>query len=212
MSSLLWGIAQASVTYAASYLQKNKGPQQLDPIATLCMLALRNLPEYDKAKPSVVNNQFYWTKHQFWMLEGAKRGFSKVSHEDFPLLEQAIDDLIAYWNPNMHSTLAKIATYAIEALPKADLAYENKLNCVKGLAELYQTKLEKWLAAAMSDSKQAIAVSQPMDSKNIKKIKQIWSEEKINHFYLLYTNQTATPMENFLQSQHEVYYKNITRQ
>ncbi len=119
----LWNAATAAV-------RPVKVSTDLDPIYTLCMLAMRHLSEkYKGALPAVRNNSLEFD--EAWLGrygQGALRALYDASFRDLNFVSDSIKFLINGWPAKKNPFLVELATFALEG--------------VRGLKRLYKQKGE----------------------------------------------------------------------
>ncbi len=142
LSYLSWG-----------YLGPSKCDRVLEPISTLCMVALRTLSCYDKAKPAVRGNWFELDEKG--SITAAKRSLTQVSNDDLFYLDASIKLLVRGWSANSNPDLVAIATVARDGFKLiADDYLEDCKNAVPTCKYL-RKKLKKWIE---SENKPAVVL------------------------------------------------------
>lgn len=140
----------AAASYAggflADYWRQQKGPQQLDYIGAICMLALRTVQRFNAAKPAVRDNWFEWD--EAGRAQTAKRTTGQVSNDDLFFLNDTIKLFVKVCSAKDNPALVTITRVAIDGL---DIVRRNYLPDQKNAVpacEYYQDMLRKWIDAA----------------------------------------------------------------
>lgn len=120
-----------------------KSDQTLDPISTLCMLALRTCKCYEHAKPAVNGNWFYFDADGYG--QGLKRGATCVSNDDLWYLEPTFTFFARGWKPHQSPQLVEIVRVALQGLEIMRTEYDEKrLNATYTCKDNIQF-LDRWI-------------------------------------------------------------------
>lgn len=159
--------AAAAATWPlfCKYIAGQKGKQTLDPVHTVCMLALKVFETYKDGLPGIYDHAFWLTtekatRFEFLnkvpkMKEGV-RAYYGLTHEDFGLLLPNIRLFTKHWKAENEPELVEIAKWAVkglELIPKSPTYVkkedgECKYPNVEALCTLYAEILNNWIAKA----------------------------------------------------------------
>lgn len=143
MNALLsFAASKAASTIVERYRQA-KGTQLLDPISTICMLALRTLKENEGSKPGVHHNWFQFSSDSYW--QGISRATNGLSNDDLFYLDFPIKLFTKGWKPTGNPGLVAIVNVAIEGLKLISSQYQPALKNAAPLAKAYRKRLKEWV-------------------------------------------------------------------
>lgn len=116
---------------------------QLDPISTLCMLALRACKCYEKAKPAVNGNWLYFDANGYGQC--LKRSVTAVGNDDLWFLEPTFTFFARGWKAHQSPQLVEIVKVALEGLKKMRKEYdEERMNATYACKDNIEL-LDRWI-------------------------------------------------------------------
>lgn len=117
--------------------------EQLDPISTLCMLALRACKCYEKAKPAVSGNWLYFDANSYGQC--LKRSVTVVGNDDLWYLEPTFTFFARGWKAHQSPQLVEIAKVAIEGLEKMRKEYDEERMNATYTCKYNIELLDRWI-------------------------------------------------------------------
>lgn len=159
LASLGSAIGSRAWRATVGYIHPPKVTSGLDPIHTICMLAMRGLGEYQGSLPAVRNNALELDKK--WMGQGAVRAIYDASFNDLEFVSKNIRFFKRGWQASKNPELVEIATFAIRGIKSLQKLYEER-NEPGGanLCKVCKYKLEHWVKQA-AENQQPVAPEKP---------------------------------------------------
>jgi hypothetical protein len=210
------------------FFQVPKGEQHLDPIATLFTLAMRDMTEYENAKPAVQQNYLYFDKATAYQKASRTLTWSKVSNGDLSFIAEPLKLFTKWWQAKECDKLVPITEHAISSLQKIGAMYKADYPNVPPLMEYYVEILSNWIndkappkappevpAIAPSSeppkdssiqppikeiqaSRGALTIEPAKIPPLMSKIKELWSKELMESFYTLYNKNDCSTLESMM--------------